>query len=158
MMKFLTKNTGSGFTLVEILIVVTILGILAAIVFPEYRSHTQQAKESAAKENLQILRSAIERYAIQHNGVAPGYALNNPNGQARQPAFHEQMVTGTPIYLSQYPENIFNGLVFIKMIQNDESFPDAPTGDFGWIYKPQTKEIRIDWPGNDSSGMPYFDY
>lgn len=65
-----------AFTLVEILIVVAILGILAAIVLPQFQSHTQQAKESAAKDNLRILRNAIELYAAQHDGVPPGY----PNG------------------------------------------------------------------------------
>ena len=62
-----------GFSLVEILIVVAILGILAAIVLPEFQAHTQQAKEAAAKDNLRILRQQIELYAAQHNGLAPGY-------------------------------------------------------------------------------------
>ena len=151
------RTTSNGFTLIEILIVVAILGILAAIIIPQYQSYTQKAKESAAKESLQILRTAIKRYEVQNN-IAPGYALNNPDGAARQPVFHAHLVTGNPSYLSAYPKNPFNELVYIKMIPNGESFPVAPTGDFGWIYKPQTKEIRIDWPGTDSTDVAYFDY
>ncbi|MHC4236894.1 MAG: type IV pilin protein, partial [Planctomycetota bacterium] len=49
------------------MIVVTILGSLAAIVIPEFSGHIQKAKESAAKDNLRILRQAIERYAQDHN-------------------------------------------------------------------------------------------
>jgi len=43
----------------EMLIVVAILGILAALVLPTFQGHIQQAKESAAKDNLRILRNAI---------------------------------------------------------------------------------------------------
>ncbi len=67
------RHTKYAFTLVEILIVVAILGILAAIVLPTFQDHVQQARESAAKDNLRILRNAIEVYAAQHNDVPPGY-------------------------------------------------------------------------------------
>lgn len=42
------------------MIVVSILGILAAIVYPEFQGHVQQAKEAQAKANLKLLREAIE--------------------------------------------------------------------------------------------------
>ena len=62
-----------GFTLVEILIVVVILGILAAIVIPQFTSASTEARESALKSDLQALRSQIELYKIQHLGDAlPG--------------------------------------------------------------------------------------
>ncbi|MDD5327765.1 MAG: prepilin-type N-terminal cleavage/methylation domain-containing protein [Phycisphaerae bacterium] len=62
----------SGFTLVEILIVVVILGILAAIVIPQFTDASEQAKESSLVSDLQTMRSQIELYKIQHNGVVPG--------------------------------------------------------------------------------------
>lgn len=61
-----------GFTLVELLIVVIILAILAAIVIPQFSSSTVDAKESALDNNLNALRSAIELYKAQHNGAYPG--------------------------------------------------------------------------------------
>ena len=61
-----------AFTLVEILIVTAILGIMAAIVMPLFAGHVQLAKEAAAKDNLRILRGAIERYAAEHNDIPPG--------------------------------------------------------------------------------------
>ncbi|MDD5064304.1 MAG: type II secretion system protein [Phycisphaerae bacterium] len=62
----------SGFTLVEILIVVVILGILAAIVIPQFTDASEDAKESALLSNLQTMRGQIELYKAQHNGALPG--------------------------------------------------------------------------------------
>jgi general secretion pathway protein G len=61
-----------GFTLVEILIVVVILGILAAIVIPQFSDASEQAKESSLVSDLQTMRSQIELYKVQHNGALPG--------------------------------------------------------------------------------------
>lgn len=60
-----------GFTLVEILIVVVILGILAAIVIPQFTNASTEAKESSLVSNLQAIRSQIELYKIHHNGNPP---------------------------------------------------------------------------------------
>ena len=62
----------SGFTLVEILIVVVILGILAAIVIPQFTEASTEAKTSSLCTDLQTLRSQIELYKIQHNDDLPG--------------------------------------------------------------------------------------
>jgi general secretion pathway protein G len=62
----------SGFTLVEILIVVIILGILAAIVIPQFTDASEQAKESSLVSDLQTMRSQVELYKAQHSGVVPG--------------------------------------------------------------------------------------
>ena len=59
-----------GFTLVEILIVVVILGILAAIVIPQFTNASTEARESSLKSDLQAMRSQIELYKIQHLGDA----------------------------------------------------------------------------------------
>jgi len=63
-----------GFTLVEILIVVVILGILAAIVIPQFTSASTQARESALVSDLQSIRSQIELYKIHHGDQLPGTA------------------------------------------------------------------------------------
>ena len=55
-----------GFTLVEILIVVIILGILAAIVIPQFTNASQDARKNSLTSQLQTLRSQIELYKLQH--------------------------------------------------------------------------------------------
>jgi general secretion pathway protein G len=64
----------SGFTLVEILIVVVILGILAAIVIPQFTEASTEAKASSLISDLQTMRSQIELYKIQHDDLLPGQA------------------------------------------------------------------------------------
>jgi general secretion pathway protein G len=64
----------SGFTLVEILIVVVILGILAAIVIPQFTDASTEAKMSSLCSDLQTVRSQIELYKIQHNDNPPSAA------------------------------------------------------------------------------------
>jgi prepilin-type N-terminal cleavage/methylation domain-containing protein len=153
------RDAKYAFTLVEILIVVAILGILAAITLPKVQDYVQRAKESAAKDNLRILRNTIGLYAARHGGIPPGYPNDDPsNNPVKLELLNQLVLVGK--YLNQIPENPFNsyGYTRIQIVGNTTPFPDTPTGNFSWIYKPATKEIRLDWPGTDSAGVAYFDY
>jgi len=63
-----------GFTLVEILIVVVILGILAAIVIPQFTNASSEAKLSTLKSNLQAVRAQIQLYKIRNLDAPPSVA------------------------------------------------------------------------------------
>ena len=136
---------------------VSILGILAAVVLPEFQGHQQRAKEAAAKANLHLLRAAIERYAVDHNGVPPGYLNNDPTQTPSGIRFYIQLAQNKT-YLSKLPENPFNGRMNVFIVQENELLPSANVGDYGWIYQPSTKTIRLNWFAADSEGRLFFDY
>ena len=157
--KLKIRNSTSAlraFTLVELIIVVSILGILAAIVLPEFQGHVQQAKESAAKDNLRLLRGAIERYALEHNGVPPGYPNDDQSQTPSGTIFGLQIKNHG--YFSDDVLNPFNDSRSIIIILDGQSFPDPPTGTSGWYYKPSAKQLRLNWPGTDSEGTAYSSY
>jgi len=60
-----------AFTLVEILIVVVILGILAAIVVPQFTNASTEAQAGNVATQLQTIRSQIELYRVRNNGDYP---------------------------------------------------------------------------------------
>ncbi len=60
----LRKKTSAAFTLIEIMVVVIILGILAATIIPQFMGTTQDAKVSAAKSQIAELESALERFYV----------------------------------------------------------------------------------------------
>ena len=102
-----------GFTLVEILIVVVILGILAAIVIPQFSEASSEARNSSVQSNLQMVRSQVELYKIQHNDTLPG---------AGTASFYKALTGKTDIagavdasgaygpYMQTFPENALNTL------------------------------------------------
>ena len=65
----------SGFTLIEILIVVILLGILATIIIPQVSVSTDDAKLNTLITNLSQLRNSIEVYYYQHSNTYPGAAV-----------------------------------------------------------------------------------
>ena len=72
MIKGADMKAKHGFTLVEILIVVVILGVLAAMVIPVFGQASTDAKDSAVASNLMKVRLQIELYKNHHNGKYPG--------------------------------------------------------------------------------------
>jgi len=61
-----------AFTLVELLIVIIIVGILAAVAIPQFGSSSNDAKLAALDADLAAVRNAIELYFHQHSGAYPG--------------------------------------------------------------------------------------
>jgi len=140
----------SGFTLVEILIVVVILGILAAIVIPQFTNASTEARENSLKADLQTMRSQIELYKIQHDDTLPG---GDPASDAQfatdmtESHTYNGKVCGP--YLQSIPKNGFNANSQVVTFVDQDSL--AVNTSAGWNMDPNTGEFHatsdghLDW-------------
>jgi type IV pilus assembly protein PilA len=76
------RSEESGFTLVELLVVMLILGILAAIAIPAFFSQRDKGYDSDAKANARTVQTALETYAIENDGSYVGTTGNPVSGVA----------------------------------------------------------------------------
>ncbi|MEO0586495.1 MAG: prepilin-type N-terminal cleavage/methylation domain-containing protein [Planctomycetota bacterium] len=144
-----TRTRRNGFTLVEILIVVVILGILAAIVIPQFTSASESAKASSLTTQLQSIRSQLELYQINHNGNYPltGVTATGGTGAATQwsalteitDQFGAVSATGDyGPYLQKAPANPFTATANNTAVADEGGTADATVA---WHYNATTGEI-----------------
>ncbi len=126
-MRFRIKNRLSrAFTLIEILIVVVILGILAAIVIPQFTDASQQAMESSVVTQLQTLRSQIELHDVQWP-MRPF----DPIGDALAP--WGQLVVGDPLFDPDYTGDYLQSPP-VNTLQSSNTVAALPAAGVGWTW------------------------
>ena len=110
------RTAKKAFTLVEILIVVVILGILAAIVVPQFTNATQDAQGGNLKAQLDTLNNQIELFHARTNAY-PDFATNG----------WQQMIDGG--YIKAEPKNPVNGATTVV---------SSPAAADGWVWANNT--------------------
>lgn len=108
------KHLGA-FTLIELLIVVAIIAILAAIAVPNFLEAQTRAKVSRVKSDMRSITTAIESYHIDNNQYPPPWDINDNGatytwGTFSEPPFHSRAgsVLTTPIaYMTAIPSDVF---------------------------------------------------
>jgi len=121
-----------GFTLVEILIVVIILGILAAIVIPQFTSASQDARKNSLTSQLQTIRSQLELYKLQHLDNLPTTLIGSaPVWDQLTVKTNSGGTTGATTafafgpYLQAAPTNTLNGLTTVAVVAADQTMGGA---------------------------------
>lgn len=140
-----------AFTLIEVLIVVVIMAILAAVIIPQFSSATSDAKRSTLEFNTHTLRSQIELYRV-HHGSYP--TISNSDLPQLWQATNAAGDIGTPgpsypygPYLTTgIPANPYNNSNKVVAVATPGQKPTAVvSGGAGWQYDETTGNI---YPNN----------
>ncbi len=139
-----------GFTLVEILVVVVILGILAAIVVPLFRNATGDAEVGAATEALGRARRILMVYYVRNGNAAP----NIISGGSGLAAWGEM---GTEGYLKEAPKNPWVGEAASRTVIVGSGPDTGYQTTHGWIYRPPGPGLPAElWAGGfDAQDQPF---
>jgi general secretion pathway protein G len=150
------RTRKSGFTLVEILIVVIILGILAAIVIPQFTNASQDARKSNLASQVQTLKSQIELYKLQHKDVVPllGTAwdeflyYSDINGDVSGKLTQPDNTTNPPHNLGPYMQSApQNPLTASSVV----AAAGSPSATAGWTFDQTTGVIHGIAEGSDNN-------
>lgn len=173
-----------GFTLVELLIVVIILAILAAIVIPQFSSATTDTKEATLDSNLGGVRNAVELFKAQHATYPGGVATTGGSCAATKgtglvnsaQAFIDHMLmysdaTGNtcsigdtttfkygPYIRKGVPNDAVTGkgAVAADIVVTTTGAPIAPAAATGgWAYDTKSGQVVMNSNANDSKGVAY---
>ena len=123
----------SGFTLIELVMVIVIIGVLSAIIVPNFVDYVGKSAASTTKANLQILRTAVQTYKADNNN-----------------AFPATLATLVPTYLPSLPKDGKLGVAA-------EQAPPADDGG-GWTYVVATGVIKPNLLGNDAYSVDFQTY
>ena len=133
------KAMAKGFTLVEILIVVVILGILAAIVVPQFTNAANEARTGNVDTQVSTIESQLELYAARNNGVYPDLVTD---GWGTTGGTAGTMLADN--YLKEVPVNPFansSSVVANTTFASNVSTFETADATNGWVYNRTTGNI-----------------
>lgn len=138
------RQVAHAFTLVEILIVVVILGILAAIVVPSFLGAVDQAAIGTTQSELTKLRRAVDVFEVRNGNSIPAVTAGDGTWG--------DLIASTGAYLKEAPVNPYVGGENQRVIAIGNAPDDAYQTSYAWIFNDATGEI---WAGGfDANDQP----
>lgn len=182
MKKLYFKKAVVGFSLIELLVVVAILAVLAAVIAPQFSNSSVEAKESALRSNLSAMRSAVELYYRDHGkypsavaatgATCPGTGLAASGLINSEQAFIDQLTLYTNAAgqactttnaTFKYGPYLKDGIPADPVIGNGTTVV-GNTGDLvmaggagtgGWKFDNVTGKVIVNNSNASSDGTPY---
>lgn len=142
------KFANHGFTLIELMIVVAIIGILAAIAMPRFADLITKSKEAAIKGDLGAIRSAISIYYSDKEGLFPGGNLS----QALVPTYLAAIPNNRipSVGAQNNPGHNITNTVVVGVV--------AAQDGGGWTYSDTIGEVYVRCTHNDTRGISWTAY
>ena len=126
------RKSEEGFTLVELMVVMLIIGILAAVAIPSFVAAIKSAKESALKEDLHVMRDAIDSYTMDKN---------------KAPQSLDDLVQSG--YLKEIPQDPFTHSRDTWVTASDDTYADLDQTE------PGVNDVHSGSQEQGSDGQPY---
>ena len=162
-------------SLVELVIVIVILGIIAAVAIPRISSGSKTAGESALRANLTTIRSAIECYYLEHKQTLPAAKGDGVNALKTQLALSNQLTKYTnadgvysedkdpgfpfgPYIRNTFPAQTVGssaGKNTVKIMQINQPLVANNGEDFGWLYNIITGQFIANCTELGPDGKPF---
>ena len=135
------NNRRRGFTLIELVVVVLILGIIGAVAAPKMMNTLASARTNSAKQNVAIIRSAIESYRSQDpNNAYPPANATTPLATSLQP-YLKSPVPASPL--------TNNNNTVVDSTASPLTYNASSSA--GWLYNSTTGDFAL----NDATGVAY---
>ena len=128
------ESRARGFTLMEIVIVMTVISILLAVAIPIYMTHIKRAKEVVLRTNLDEMRRAIDKYTVD---------------KEKAPSSLADLVSAG--YLRKIPDDPLtrSAETWRTEMETETTSPDVAPG---------IKDVHSGAEGSDTEGKPYAEY
>jgi len=126
-----------GFTLIEMLIVVSLIGILVMILIPQYKYAVLRAKEAVLKENLFQIRDAINKYYADKKKYPAGLGDLVSTRYLREIPYDPvsrssqwQIIMAEPLEGEEFDPEVLNGVIDVKSLSHAKALDGTVYADW----------------------------